>query len=133
MSCLFTFLPWIVYAALSGHTASAQQRGTLAALAVTVLVIAYKLKKGTAFDALIIETGSEVFLAALAGPHAGLRNYAAALSSTALAVLAWGSLAVRRPFTLGIAKQTTPGPASSSGSPSRFSGSSSRCPAPPGT
>jgi hypothetical protein len=139
VSCLFTFLPWIVYAALSGHTASAQPRGTLAALAVTVLVIAYKLKKGTAFDALIIETGSAVFLAALAalaalaGPHAGLLNYAAALSSTALAVLAWGSLAVRRPFTLGIAKQTTPGPASSSGSPSRFSGSSSRCPAPPGT
>jgi len=113
VSYLRTFLPWIVYAALSGHTASAQQRGTLAALAVTVLVIAYKLRKGSPFDALIIETGSAIFFAALAAlafaaPHAGLLNYATALSSTALAVIAWGSLAVRHPFTLGIAKQTTP-------------------------
>ena len=113
MSYLFTFLPWIVYAALAGHGASGQQHGTLAALAVTVLVIAYKLRKGSTFDALIIETGSAVFFAAVAvvafaAPHSGVLTYAAALSSTALAVLAWGSLAVGRPFTLGIAKQTTP-------------------------
>jgi hypothetical protein len=113
MSLLFTFLPWIVYAALGGHSAASQQRGTLAALAVTVLVIAYKRRTGSAFDALIIETGSTVFFAAIAAvafaaPHSGLLTYSAALSSTTLAVIAWASLAVGRPFTLGIAKQTTP-------------------------
>jgi hypothetical protein len=113
VSYLRTFLPWIVYAVLAGHTAAAQQRATLAALAVTVLVIAYKVKAGSTFDALIIETGSAVFFAAIAAlafaaPHAGLLTYAAALSSATLAAIAWGSLAARHPFTLGIAKQTTP-------------------------
>jgi hypothetical protein len=113
VSYLRTFLPWIVYAALSGNSASAQQRGTLAALAVTVLVIGYKVSKGSAFDALIIETGSAVFFAgmaaiAFASPHSTLLGYASALSSTTLAIIAWGSLAVAHPFTLGIAKQQTP-------------------------
>lgn len=114
MSYLRTFLPWIVYAVLAGHTASAQQRGTLAALAVTVLVIAYKVRKErSAPDALIIEAGSAVFFAAMAivafaAPHSGVLSYAAALSSTTLAVIAWASLAARHPFTLGIAKQSTP-------------------------
>jgi hypothetical protein len=114
VSYLRTFLPWIVYAVLAGHTAAAQQRGTLAAFAVTVLVIAYKVRKErSAFDALIIETGSAVFFAAMAAiafaaPHSGLLTYSAAVSSTTLAVIAWVSLAIRRPFTLGIAKQTTP-------------------------
>jgi hypothetical protein len=113
VSYLFTFLPWIVYSLLGGHTAASQQRGTLAALAVTVLVIAYKRRNGSTFDALIIETGSAVFFAAIAAvafaaPHSGLLTYSAALSSTTLAVIAWASLAAGRPFTLGIAKQSTP-------------------------
>jgi hypothetical protein len=114
VSYLRTFLPWIVYAVLAGHTAAAQQRGTLAALAVTVLVIAYKVgKEHSTLDALVIEAGSALFFAAMAAvafaaPHSSLLTYAAALSSTTLAVIAWASLAARRPFTLGIAKQTTP-------------------------
>jgi hypothetical protein len=113
MSFLFTFLPWVVYAVLGGRTAASQQRGTLAALAVTILVIAYKRRAGSAFDALIIEVGSAVFFAAIAtvafiAPHSGVLTYCAALSSAALAVISWASLAVGRPFTLGIAKQTTP-------------------------
>ena len=45
---------------------------------------------------------------AFAAPHSTLIPYSSALASTALAVIAWGSLAIRHPFTLGIAKQTTP-------------------------
>jgi hypothetical protein len=113
VSYLLTFLPWIVYAFLGGHTAASQQRGTLAALAVTVLLIVNKRRKGTAFDALIIESGSAVFFAviaavAFAAPHSGVLTYSAALSSTTLAVIAWISLAAGHPFTLGIARQSTP-------------------------
>jgi hypothetical protein len=113
MSYLRTFLPWIVYAVLAGHTAAAQQRGTLAALVVTVLVITFKVRAGSTFDALIIETGSAVFFTAFAAlaftdPHSGAITYAAALSGATLALIAWISLAVRHPLTLGIAKQTTP-------------------------
>jgi hypothetical protein len=113
MSFLITFLPWIVYSFLGGHTAASQQRGTLAALAVTVLVIAYKRRAGSPFDALIIESGSAVFFAAIAAvafaaPHSAVLTYSPALSSTALAVIAWASLGARHPFTLGIAKQSAP-------------------------
>ena len=114
MSYLRTFLPWIVYAVLAGHTAAAQQRGTVAALVVTLAVIAYKVRKEhSTFEALIIESGSAVFFVAMAivafsAPHSGVLTYAAAVSSGTLCVIAWASLAARHPFTLGIAKQSTP-------------------------
>jgi hypothetical protein len=86
---------------------------SLAALVVAVAVIAQQVRAGTGFDALIIELGSAVFFAALAvmafaDPHSGVHDYSAALSSGTLAVIAGGSLAIGKPFTLGIAKRTTP-------------------------
>ncbi|KOV66210.1 hypothetical protein ADK64_11545 [Streptomyces sp. MMG1121] len=110
MSYLRTFLPWIVFAAVpSGDW----QWGSLAALAVAVVLIAQQRRAGAGFDALVIEAGSAVFFAVLAAiaftdPHSGVHDYSAALSSGTLAVIAAASLAVGRPFTLGIAKRTTP-------------------------
>ena len=110
MSYLRTFLPWIVFAALpSGDW----QWAALAALAVAVALIAQQIRTGTALDALIIELGSAVFFAVLAviafaDPHSGVHDYSAALSSGTLALIAAASLVVGKPFTLGIAKRTTP-------------------------
>jgi hypothetical protein len=113
VSYLRTFAPWIVYTIISGDSAASKQWGALAALAVTVLVVGQQLRRGQTFDALIIEIGSGVFFVALvalafAAPTSGLLGYSTALSSAALGVIAWASLAIRRPFTLGIAKQSTP-------------------------
>lgn len=113
MSYLRTFLPWIVYAVVAGDSASSKQWGSVAGLAVAVAVIVYQVRRGSTYDALIIEMGSAAFFAglaalALATPHSALLAYSAALANAALAAIAWGSLAIRRPFTLGIAKQTTP-------------------------
>jgi hypothetical protein len=113
VSYLRTFAPWIVYAIISGDSAASKQWGALAALAMTVLVVGQQLRRGQTFDALIIEIGSGVFFVALvvlafAAPASGLLGYSTALSNAALGVIAWGSLAIRRPFTLGIAKQSTP-------------------------
>ncbi|MFF7748660.1 hypothetical protein ACFZCP_05260 [Streptomyces sp. NPDC007971] len=110
MSYLRTFLPWIVFAVIP---AGQWQWGALAALVISVGIIAREKRSGAGFDALIIETGSAAFFAVLAAvafadPHSGVHTYSAALSSGALAVVAGVSLAVRRPFTLGIAKRTTP-------------------------
>lgn len=110
MSYLRTFAPWIVYAVVP--TAD-WNWGALAALLVSLAVIAQQTRAGRSLDALIIEIGSAVFFAAItvlafAAPHSALHPYAPALSSGALALIAGGSLAVRRPFTLGIAKQSTP-------------------------
>ncbi|MFI5831886.1 hypothetical protein ACIA6C_32300 [Streptomyces sp. NPDC051578] len=110
MSYVRTFLPWIVFAVVP----SAQwQWGALVALVAAVAVIVQQRREGAGFDALIIETGSAVFFALLAAlafadPDSGAHGYSAALSSGVLALVAAVSLLIRRPFTLGIAKRTTP-------------------------
>jgi hypothetical protein len=110
MSYLRTFAPWILYAAVSS---ASKQWAALGALVLAIVVIARKRQGGSSTDALIIEAGSAVFFVAFAAlafaaPHSGLLQYAPALSSGALAVIAWISLAIRRPFTMGIAKQSVP-------------------------
>lgn len=104
------FLPWIVYAVVPSGS---WQWGALAAFVVAVFLIAQQRRAGHPADAVIIETGSAVFFAALAvvaftDPHSGLHPYSAGLANGMLAVVALISLAVRKPFTLGIAKQSTP-------------------------
>ncbi|MEU9137421.1 hypothetical protein AB0D33_15865 [Streptomyces sp. NPDC048404] len=110
MSYLRTFLPWIVFAVLpSGNW----QWAAVAALVVAVAVIVQQLRSGVGPDALIIEIGSAVFFSVLAviafaNPDSGVHDYSAALSAGTLAVIAGVSLAIGKPFTLGIAKRTTP-------------------------
>lgn len=110
MSYARTFLPWIVFAVLpSGQWQWAALAGLVAAVAVTV----QQRRAGAGFDALIIELGSAVFFAVLtviafADPHSGVHDYSAALSSATLALIAGVSLLVGKPFTLGIAKRSTP-------------------------
>ncbi|MFD5507918.1 hypothetical protein ACFWIB_09105 [Streptomyces sp. NPDC127051] len=110
MSYVRTFLPWIVFAVVP----SAQwQWGALAGLVAAVAVTVEQRLAGAGFDALIIELGSALFFAALTviaftDPHSGVHDYSAALSSATLALIAGGSLLVGKPFTLGIAKRTTP-------------------------
>jgi uncharacterized membrane protein len=105
-----TFLPWIVYAVVPSGS---WRWGALAALLVAVALVVQQRRTGRPADAVIIETGSAVFFAALtvvafADPHSGLHPYTAGLSNAMLALIAGISLAIHRPFTLGIAKQTTP-------------------------
>jgi hypothetical protein len=110
MTYVRTFLPWIVYAVIPSGS---WKWGALAALVVALGLVATQVRAGRGADAMIIEIGSAVFFAVLtvvafADPHSGLHPYSAALANGALALIALVSLAVRRPFTLGIAKQTTP-------------------------
>ncbi|WP_112241568.1 DUF3159 domain-containing protein [Kribbella monticola] len=110
MSYLRTFAPWIVYALIpSAHWNWA----ALIALVLSIGLIAQQTRAGRGLDAQIIELGSAVFFAvitvlAFTSPDSGLHPYAPALSSATLALIAGISLAVRKPFTLGIAKQSTP-------------------------
>ncbi|GAB2849789.1 hypothetical protein GCM10027176_61140 [Actinoallomurus bryophytorum] len=105
-----SFLPWIVYAVVPSGS---WQWGALAALVVAIASIVVQTRAGRGADAITIEIGSSVFFAALtviafADPDSGLHPYSAALANGTLALIAGISLAIRRPFTLGIAKQTTP-------------------------
>jgi hypothetical protein len=110
MMYLRAFLPWIVYAVVPSGS---WQWGALAAFVVAAGLIVMQRRAGRPADAVIIETGSAVFFAALAvvafaDPHSGLHPYSASLANGMLAIVALISLTARKPFTLGIAKQSTP-------------------------
>jgi hypothetical protein len=110
VSYLRTFAPWIVYAVIPG---AHWQWGALAALAVSVAVVAEQTRSGRPMRAQILEIGSAVFftvltVVAFVAPDSGVHPYAPALSAGALALIAGTSLLIGKPFTLGIAKQTTP-------------------------
>jgi uncharacterized membrane protein len=110
MSYLRTFAPWIAFAVFP---AGEWQWAALVALAICVVGITRQTRSGVPAGAQIIEIGSAVFFAALtalafADPHTALRPYTPSLASGALGLIAGISLALRRPFTLGIARQTTP-------------------------
>ncbi|MFD7534223.1 hypothetical protein [Streptomyces sp. NPDC059819] len=110
MSYLRGFIPWIVFAVVgSAHW----QWGALAALVAGGYLFAMDRKRGLSADALILEQSTIAFftvlsVVAFAAPDSGLRDYGGALATGWLALTAWATLAVRKPFTTGIAKRQAP-------------------------
>lgn len=110
MSYIRAFAPWIVFNILPS---SSWQWAALIALAISITGIARQTSSGQPLGEQILELGSAAYFAALAAlafadPHSTLNLYTAALASGALSLIAAASLALRKPFTLGIAKQRTP-------------------------
>lgn len=110
MSYVLAFAPWIVYAVIPS---SQWQWGALAALVLTAATLAWSIARRRPVASMIIQLGSVVFFAAatvlaFADPHTALHPYLPAVSNGWLAVISWFSLAIRQPFTLGIAKLDTP-------------------------
>ncbi|MFC4517481.1 hypothetical protein [Streptomyces ehimensis] len=110
MNYLRGFTPWIAFAAVSPF---GWQWAAVTALVVAVALLVVERRSGAAADSLILESSTAVFFVALAAvafalPHSGLRHYGGALALGWLAVTAWVTLAVGRPFTTGIAKRQTP-------------------------
>ena len=110
MNYLRGFIPWIVFAVVSGF--SWQWAATLGLIGSVGLLIQARMKK-IPLDSQILEVSTLIYFAALTGlalsqPHSGLHSYTGAMSMGWLALTAFGGLAIRRPFTLGIAKLQTP-------------------------
>ncbi|MEU1625468.1 hypothetical protein ABZ746_09065 [Streptomyces sp. NPDC020096] len=110
MSYLRGFIPWIAFAVIS---TIGWQWGALAGLLIGLQLLIKDRRSGVAADALILETSTLAYFAALtafafAAPHSPVEHYVGALSFAWLAATAWSTLAVRRPFTLGIARRSTP-------------------------
>ncbi|MFF3560916.1 hypothetical protein ACFYXS_12850 [Streptomyces sp. NPDC002574] len=110
MGYLRGFIPWIA----SGVISSFDWRwGAVAGLATGLALFAQDRRRGVAADAMILELSSILYFAvigavAFASPHSPPATYDDALSFAWLALTAWGGLALRRPFTLGIARRQTP-------------------------
>lgn len=110
MNYLRGFVPWIAFAVVS---AAGWQWGALAGLVLGARLVFQERRAGVATDSLILEHSTLVYFAALtayafAWTDSGLHDYTGALSMGWLAVTAWFTLAVNRPFTLGIARRQAP-------------------------
>ncbi|MFI5823458.1 hypothetical protein ACIA8I_30835 [Streptomyces rishiriensis] len=112
MQYLRSFLPWIVVSILIGSFDARLALG--AGLVVALALIGYQRAGGRPWDAQVVEISATLFFAvatavACAAPDSAfVEDYASAGSSLWLAMTAWGSLAVGRPFTLGIARTSVP-------------------------
>lgn len=107
MGYVRSFLPWLAVAVASSFLDWRYSSLIGVVLAVAMLLAARR--SGRAWGALVIQCCAAVFFAALTvlafvAPHSPLRDYTSALTSTALALTAWGSIVLRRPFTLAIAR-----------------------------
>jgi hypothetical protein len=104
--------PWIVMAVMSGIVRFELAVG-LSLLSAVVIVVANRLTGGTLK---LLEFSDVAFFLVLAivGLLASdavmdwLRTWSGELSNIALVVIALGSILIRRPFTLGYAKESTP-------------------------
>jgi hypothetical protein len=104
-------VPWVAFAVLNGF--ADWRVGSAAALALGLALLAVGLRGDHTPAEFVIEISATVFFAAVAvlafaAPHSPPHGYTSALAMGWLAVTAWGSLAIRRPFTLGIARRGAP-------------------------
>ncbi|GAA2870425.1 hypothetical protein [Nonomuraea rubra] len=111
MRGLLGFLPWIVYAFVA--TGDEWRWGAITGLAIAAVLVTVDRRAGRGWDEIVIETSAAVFFAcltvfSLVAPDSPLTPYGPALVNAWLAGTAWGSLAIRRPFTLGIARTMAP-------------------------
>lgn len=108
---VISFLPWIAYACVA--TSDEWRNGALVGLGVALVVVSYDRMTGKAWDEMVIESSAVIFFAIItaisfASPDSSLIKYGPSLVDAWLALTAWGSLLVRRPFTLGVARKMAP-------------------------
>ena len=105
------FLPWIAFAVVNGL--ADWRVGAIVAVALSVLLLVDNARTGHGLDEAVIESSAAIFfvviaLIAFAAPGSSLQHHTGALAAAWLAVTAWGSVAIRKPFTLGIARRSVP-------------------------
>ncbi|WP_438486986.1 hypothetical protein [Streptomyces sp. S186] len=110
MKYLRGFIPWLVFA---GVSTAGWQWGALAGLAASMVLLITDRAAGLALDVRLLEYGTIVYFTGLAvlafaRPDSGLQEYCSALSMGWLALIAWVSIAVGRPFTMAIARRMAP-------------------------
>lgn len=111
MNYLKSFIPWIAFAIVA--TQFDWRYSGLVGFVLAGALVLLERRSGHGLDTMIIELSAISFFAVLtvfsfAFPASPLKPYAGALSVGWLALTAWGSLALGRPFTLGIARTMAP-------------------------
>lgn len=111
MNYLKSLLPWIAFAVVA--TQFDWRWAGLTGLVISVALLLLARRAGRPADALILEWSGFAFFTllttvAFSVPSSPLKTYTGALTDAWLALTAWGSLAIGKPFTLGIARTSTP-------------------------
>ncbi|MFD8819299.1 hypothetical protein ACFV23_49440 [Streptomyces sp. NPDC059627] len=105
------FVPWIVAGVVSGFVD--WRWGAVAGVVSGLVLLLQDRRRGVELDALILEASTILYFLVIGGisfadPESALKDHSDVLSFAWLAATAWGSMAIRHPFTLGIAKRQTP-------------------------
>ena len=111
MNYLKSLLPWIAFAVVA--TQFDWRWAGLTGLVISGGLLLLARREGRKADTLILEWSGFAFFTLLTAlafgfPASPLKTYTGALTDAWLALTAWGSLAIGKPFTLGIARTTTP-------------------------
>ncbi|WP_410592109.1 hypothetical protein [Amycolatopsis sp. lyj-23] len=111
MNYLKSLLPWIAFAVVA--TQFDWRWSGLTGLVISAALLLLARRDHRSADTLIIEWSGFAFFILLTAvafsfPASPLKTYTGALTDAWLALTAWGSLAIGKPFTLGIARQSTP-------------------------
>lgn len=110
MGYLRGFTPWIA----AGFVSAFDWRwGAMAGCAVGLLLLLQDRRRGVAMDAMILEISTIIYFViigaiAFNSPDSSVQDHSDVLSFVWLAGTAWGSMALRSPFTLGIARRQAP-------------------------
>lgn len=101
------FASWIVFALFPNSMVA---WAALTGLVVSLVLFVQDRRRGIKLDALVLDIATLFFFAALgigafADPRAPLGTWSSPLSFGWLALIAWGSIAIGQPFTLGMARR----------------------------
>ena len=101
------FASWIVFALFPNSMVA---EAALVGFGVALALFIIDRRRGTPFDAMVLDAATLFFFAALsvagfAAPHASLGTWSSALSFGWLAIIAWSGIALGRPFTLAMARR----------------------------
>ncbi|MFJ6081428.1 hypothetical protein ACIQI8_08490 [Streptomyces sp. NPDC092369] len=110
MSYLRGFTPWIAAGVVSAFD---WRWGAVAGFVTGVLLLLQDRSRGVALDAMVLEISTIVYFViigsiAFSSPDSSVQDHSDVLSFVWLALTAWGSMAIKSPFTMGIARRQTP-------------------------
>lgn len=101
-------LPWILFFTLSGHTQQ-QMDIAISVAAITSIAFEFKgLKKGFVLSWGTLLFFIFMFITVVIGKNQYISQYSWIFSNGALAIIAWASILIRKPFTIQYAKERVP-------------------------
>lgn len=105
---LKNFMPWILFFILMGSSKQQLETAIIVAIIAAFLFDFKRLKNGFVLNWGTILFFGFIFVAVIIFKNKWIATYSGLLSNGALAMIAWVSILIRKPFTIQYAKETVP-------------------------